>query len=61
MNNFIHIIFGGYMDKVKYKTIVSKYTPKENRLYNALISFSKMGFPENWERLPLFEEMLRNQ
>ena len=27
------------MDKVKYKTIVEKYTPKENRLYNILLAF----------------------
>jgi len=27
------------MDKAKYKTIIEKYTPKENRLYNALIAF----------------------
>ena len=27
------------MDKDKYKNLVDKYTPKENRLYNALIAF----------------------
>ncbi len=27
------------MDKDKYKNLVAKYTPKENRLYNALIAF----------------------
>lgn len=27
------------MDKNKYKDLVAKYTPKENRLYNALIAF----------------------
>lgn len=27
------------MDKAKYKSIVDKYTPKENRLYNSLIAF----------------------
>ena len=27
------------MDKVKYKTIIEKYTPKENRLYNTLLAF----------------------
>ena len=27
------------MDKAKYKTIIDKYTPKENRLYNALLAF----------------------
>ena len=27
------------MEKNKYKTIVDKYKPKENRLYNAIIAF----------------------
>lgn len=27
------------MDKNKYKVLVAKYTPKENRLYNGLIAF----------------------
>ncbi len=27
------------MDKNKYKMLVNKYTPKENRLYNGLIAF----------------------
>lgn len=27
------------MEKDKYKRIVDKYTPKENRLFNALVSF----------------------
>lgn len=27
------------MDKNKYKDLVNKYTPKENRLYNGLIAF----------------------
>ncbi len=27
------------MDKNKYKILVDKYTPKENRLYNGLIAF----------------------
>lgn len=27
------------MDKEKYKMIVSKYTPKENRLYNSIVAF----------------------
>lgn len=27
------------MDKKKYKILVDKYTPKENRLYNAMIAF----------------------
>ena len=27
------------MDKEKYKSIVDKYTPKENRLYNGIIAF----------------------
>ncbi len=27
------------MDKNKYKELVAKYTPKENRLYNAIIAF----------------------
>lgn len=27
------------MDKIKYKTLVDKYTPKENRLLNALLAF----------------------
>lgn len=27
------------MDKNKYKDLVNKYTPKENRFYNALIAF----------------------
>ncbi len=27
------------MDKNKYKMLVNKYTPKENRLYNSLIAF----------------------
>ena len=31
------------MDK-KYKNLVSKYTPKENVLYNALIAFIIGGF-----------------
>ena len=31
------------MDKDKYKNLVAKYTPKENRLYNALIAFMVGG------------------
>ena len=27
------------MEKRKYQSIVNKYTPKENRLYNALVAF----------------------
>lgn len=27
------------MDKKKYKDLVNKYTPKENRLYNGLVAF----------------------
>ncbi len=27
------------MDKMKYKGIVDKYSPKENRMYNALVAF----------------------
>lgn len=27
------------MDKTKYKTLVNKYTPKENRMYNGLVAF----------------------
>jgi len=27
------------MDNNKYKTLVDRHTPKENRLYNALIAF----------------------
>ncbi len=27
------------MDKAKYQDLVNKYSPKENRLYNALIAF----------------------
>ena len=27
------------MEKRKYQTIVKKYTPKENRLYNSLVAF----------------------
>lgn len=27
------------MDKNKYKALVNKYTPKENRLYNGLLAF----------------------
>lgn len=32
------------MDKNKYKSIVDKYTPKENVLYNVLIAFIIGGF-----------------
>ena len=32
------------MDKDKYKNIVLKYTPKENRLYNGIIAFIIGGF-----------------
>lgn len=31
------------MEKNQYKDIVSKYTPKENRLFNALIAFISGG------------------
>ena len=31
------------MEKDKYKRIVDKYTPKENRLFNALVSFLAGG------------------
>lgn len=31
------------MDKNKYKQIVKKYTPKENRLYNGMIAFISGG------------------
>lgn len=34
------------MDKNKYKVLVAKYTPKENRLYNGLIAFLLVG---GWE------------
>ena len=32
------------MEKAKYKQIVDNHTPKENRLYNCLISFLVGGF-----------------
>ena len=32
------------MEKRKYQSIVSKYTPKENRFYNGLIAFIVGGF-----------------
>ena len=32
------------MEKNKYKSIVQKHTPKENRLYNALVAFMVGGF-----------------
>ncbi len=32
------------MEKNKYKDLVSKYTPKENRLYNGMIAFLIGGF-----------------
>ena len=31
------------MEKNKYKELVSKYTPKENRLYNAMVAFFTGG------------------
>lgn len=31
------------MDKAKYQDLVDKYTPKENRLFNALVAFSVGG------------------
>lgn len=36
---FIQNRNGDNMEKRKYQTIVNKYTPKENRLYNALVAF----------------------
>jgi len=32
-------INGDYMEKRKYQSIVNKYTPHENRIYNGLIAF----------------------
>lgn len=32
------------MEKNKYKSLIDKYTPKENRLYNSLIAFIIGGF-----------------
>ena len=32
------------MEKKKYQGIVKKYTPKENRIYNGLVSFVVGGF-----------------
>ena len=32
------------MEKKKYKTIIEKYKPKENRLYNGIIAFIVGGF-----------------
>jgi stage V sporulation protein AC len=37
--NINNNIRGGIVDKIKYKNIADKYTPKENRLYNALLAF----------------------
>lgn len=36
---FIQNSNGDNMEKRKYQSIVKKYTPKENRLYNALVAF----------------------
>ena len=41
---YIFLIFlqnknGDNMEKRKYQSIVNKYTPKENRLYNGLVAF----------------------
>ena len=36
---FLQNISGDYMEKKKYLSIVNKYTPKENRLYNSLVAF----------------------
>ena len=30
---------GDLMEKRKYQSIVNKYTPRENRLYNGLVAF----------------------
>ncbi len=32
-------INGDYMEKRKYQSIVNKYTPHENRIYNGLVAF----------------------
>ena len=32
------------MEKTKYKDLVDKHTPKENRLYNGMIAFITGGF-----------------
>ena len=36
---FLQNINGDYMEKRKYQSIVKKYTPKENRMYNGLVAF----------------------
>ena len=36
---FLQNINGDYMEKRKYQSIVKKYTPLENRMYNALVAF----------------------
>lgn len=36
---FLQNINGDYMEKRKYQSIVDRHTPKENRIYNALIAF----------------------
>ena len=36
---FLQNINGDYMEKRKYQSIVKKYTPKENRMFNGLVAF----------------------
>lgn len=44
----------------KYSSLVKKLIDKYNSRTN-LINYEKMGFPDEWEDLPLFEKMLENE
>lgn len=44
------------------KNKIAEYQEKTyNKDKEFLVSFKVMGFPENWENLPLFEQMLKNK
>jgi len=47
--------------KSKWVSLVSdKITEYQNKTNN-LVSFENMGFPDNWQELPLFKNMLENK
>ena len=47
--------------KSKWVTLVSDKIKEYQTKTNGLVSFDKMGFPNNWQELPLFKTMLENK
>ncbi len=60
---FLHIITPKSKWCVLVKDLIDRYSKKtyNEDIRESLVSFKKMGFPEGWEELPLFKEMLQNK